>query len=497
MNLRHYQTASADAFMQDVFGGGKSGLIVAATGTGKALTISECAKRFLAEYKKPVLVIAHRERLINQLAKTIEGWTGEPVAVEMAEQKAHDTLARITVASVPSLARESRRNRYHAERFGLIIPDEAHHAHCMGWMNVLNHFPNAYRLGFTATPDVAEEKKLPFDKILHEYRLSTAIKEGFLCPIEAELIPIRVDLRGVRTAMGDFKDRDLDDAIIPYLDKITNEIIARPNEKHLIFTPLIASSKLCAEMLNRKGMKTLHLDGTSNGIDEGIAAYERGEYQCLTNSLLMTEGVNIPCVSCITNLRATKSRTLYSQIIGRGTRLHAGKRALTVLDFMWHTKKHLLCRPANLVAESAQVQEIMERKYRNGGKMNVMEAHDVAEEAVKKGLTSLVREIRQHEHKKRELVNPLEDHRAADYKPRHDWEREPASEKQLALLKKQGYALDNMTKGLASHLLSKIYESNDATPAQIHLLQSRGKWVAGMTKQQASQVIDKLMSKYK
>ncbi len=497
MNLRHYQQAASDAVLSDISAGGKSGLIVAATGTGKALTIAECAKRYLAEYNKPVLVIAHRERLVNQLAKTIEGWTGEPVAIEMAEQKAHDTLARITVASVPSLARESRRSRYHAERFGLIITDEAHHAHCMGWMSVLNYFPNAYRLGFTATPDVGEEKKLPFDKILHEYRLSTAIKEGFLCQIEAELIPIRVDLRGVKTAMGDFKERDLDNAIIPYLERITDEIVARPNEKHLVFTPLIASSKLCAEILNRKGMKTLHLDGKSDGIDDGIAAYERGEYQCLTNSLLMTEGVNIPCVSCITNLRATKSRTLYSQIIGRGTRLYEGKRALTVLDFMWHTKKHLLCRPANLVAESAQVQEIMERKYRGGGKLNIIEAHEVADDMVQRGMTSLVREIRQHEHKKRELINPLEDHRAADYKPRHDWEREPASEKQVALLKKQGYNTDKMTKGLASHLLSKIYESGDATPAQIRLLQSRGKWVPGTSKQEASKIIDQLMSKYK
>lgn len=496
MELRHYQKTASTLVMDDIFIGGKSGVVVHATGTGKALSISEVTKRYLATYNKPVLIIAHRERLINQLSKTIESWCGEYVAIEMAEQKSHDTFARITVASVPSLARESRRARYHPERFGLVVVDESHHAIASGHMAILNHFPNAYRLGFTATPSRADLKALPFDKILHEYRLTTAVKEGFLCPIEAELVPLRIDMTGVKVKMGDFQDKDIDVAITPYLARIADEIVSR-KEKHLLFLPLIKTSKYMAELLNQRGLKTAHLDGTSNDVDEKILAYERGEYDCLCNALIFSEGVDIPCVSCITNLRITKSHTVFSQIVGRGTRLHPSKQRLLLLDLLWHTKKHKLCRPANLVAETEQVQEIMERKYRSGGKLNIIEAHEVAEDMVARGNTGLVKEIRSHEHKKRELINPLTDERVEGYKPQLHWENEPATEKQVERLKKDGYSTVGVTKGLAHHLLSKLGETRPATSAQIWRLKQLKAYKHGLTFQAASKLLDEILPRYK
>jgi superfamily II DNA or RNA helicase len=458
--------------------------------------IADTAKHYLNTYGRPVLVIAHRERLITQLAKTIEGWTGEPVAVEMAEQKAHDTLARITVASVPSLARESRRSRYHAERFGLVMVDEAHHSSAVGHLAILNHFPNAYKLGFTATPDRADQKALPFDKVLSEYRLTTAVKEGFLCPIEAELVPIRIDMTSVKVKMGDFQDKDIDAALTPYLERIADELVSR-KEKHLVFLPLIKTSKLMAEILNRKGLKTAHLDGTSDNVDEVIRAYENGEYDCLTNALLFSEGVDIPCVSCVTNLRITKSRTTFSQIVGRGTRRHPSKERLLLLDFLWHTRRHKLCRPANLVAESEQVQELMERKYRNGGKMNVIQAHDQAEDMVARGHGSLVKEIQAHEHKKRELINPLHDGSLEGYRSGHRWEGEPATESQKKNLVRMGYNPEGMTQGQAYHILFKIPVDIQASPAQIWRLKQLKAWKPGLTKSEASSLLDSLIEPYK
>jgi len=499
VELRYYQREMSESFVEDLEAGGKAGLIVGATGAGKALVLADVAKLYLAKHGKPVLIIAHRKRLIKQLSLTLESWCNEYVSVEMAEQTAHDTLARITVASVQSLAKESRRKRYHAERFGLVVVDEGHHAGSAGHMLVLDHFPNAYRLLFTATPDVDEKKSLPASKILYDYPLSKAVKEGYLCPIEAELIPLRIDLTKVHTKMGDFKDSELDTALVPYLERIAKEIVSRPNEKHLVFTPLIATSKMIADILNGMGMKTLHLDGTSVNPDKGISAFERGEYQCMTNSMLMTEGYDIPCVSCITNLRATKSRTLYSQIIGRGTRLYGGKTRLLLLDFLWHTKRHKLCRPANLVAESDRVQEIMESTYRTGGKLNVIEAHDIAERAVADQEKSIVKEIRSHEHKKRELINPLTmtEYDVDQYKPCADWERLDITPAQLDTLKKQGVNTDGMTRGLAHHLISKIRGSTDATPAQRKMLMAWGKWYPNMSKEEASRIIDAKIGSYR
>lgn len=491
VDLRHYQQQASDAVMADI-PRGKSGVVVHATGTGKAVVIADVCKRYWQQYRKPVLVIAHRERLITQLARTIG--EGVQVAVEMAEQKAHDIHAPVTVASVPSLARESRRKRYHAERFGLVITDEAHRAVASGHLSIMDHFPNAYRLGFTATPDRADGKGLPFDRVLHEYRLSTAIKDGYLCPIEAELIPIRIDMTKARIRMGDFQDSQIDEAVTPYLERIAQEIASRPHEKHLVFLPLVKTSKLMTEILAAKGMRPIHMDASTGISDEAIKRYESGGYNVICNAMMLTEGVDIPCVSCITNLRATTSRVTYSQIIGRGTRLHPDKDKLTVLDFMWHTRKHRLCKPASLFANSEREEEIMEAKFRAGGKLNLLQDHEEAKEQA----TSLVKRIKEHSHKDRELLDPLTlgEYKIADYEEKYSWQGLQPTGEQVKWLKSNGIDPDRTTRGQAKYLADKMALSLLATPAQKRMLMSHGAWRNGMTKTEASQVIDKVIGKY-
>lgn len=496
MNLRHYQSAAADAVLSDIAAGGKSGIVVHCTGSGKSVTIAEIAQRYLAQYHKPILVICHRRRLIDQLTKTIGEFTGHPVAVEMSEQRAHDTLARVTVASVPSLALESRRKRYHAERFGLVIVDEGHRSSASGHMAILDHFPNAYRLGFTATPDRADDKSLPFDKVLHEYRLTTAIEEGFLAPVKAELIPVKIDLRKAKVRAGDFADTDLDALITPYLEVMAREIASRKG-KHMVFLPLVKTSKAMADILNGLGVRTLHLDGTSQDVDEGIAAYERGEYDCLTNALLFVEGVDIPCVDHITMLRPTKSRVLYCQAIGRGTRLHPGKSHLTVLDPLWTTKRHKLCRPAHLVTDDEKVIEVMERKFvRSGGMSPVEELEESTAQAERE--SSLAREMKANSHRQREWIDPLtmKDYAPEGYQPRHEWQNLPSTEHQKQWLKKQGIDPD-ITRGMAHYIMEMVIGSDRATPDQERVLRGWGRWRDGMSKKDATILLDKLFSKRK
>ena len=494
MRLRHYQTAAADAVIASVAAGDSSGIVVHATGTGKSVTMSEVTRLYLARYNRPVLVICHRRRLIEQLARTMQSWCNQPVAVEMSEQRAHDTLAKITVASVPSLARESRRKRYHAERFGLVITDEAHRSASASHMKILDHFPNAYRLGFTATPDRADETGLPFAKVLHEYRLTTAIAEGYLSPVKAELIPIKIDLRKAKVRAGDFADSDLDVLITPYLEVMAREIASRKG-KHLVFLPLVKTSKAMADILNSLGVRTKHLDGTSQDVDEAIADYERGRYDCLTNALLFVEGVDIPCVDHITMLRPTKSRVLYCQAIGRGTRLSPGKTHLTVLDPMWTTKRHQLCRPAHLVTDNEKVIEVMERKFKHRGNLNPVEILEEAEEQAERE-SSLAREIKANAHRQRELIDPLsmEQYQPEGYHPKHEWENLPVTEPQKKWLAKQGIDT-NITRGMAHCLMDKVIQSDRATPAQERVLRGWGKWRDGMTKKDATFLIDRLFKK--
>lgn len=493
--LRHYQQAASDAVMSDLLAHGKSGLIAHATGTGKSVTMAEICIQYWATFKKPILVIVHRERLVNQLSDTIRK-ANMSVAIEMAEQKAHNMTASVTVASVPSLARESRRRRYHAERFGLVIVDEAHRAAASGHLSILNHFQSAYKLGMTATPDRQDQKKLPFDKILHEYRLTSAIKEGHLCSIQAELLPIRIDVNKVKVAMGDFKEHDIDEALVPYLHKIADEIASR-KEKHLVFLPLIKTSLYMTQLLNARGLKTIHLDGTTPNVDEVIAEYERGIYDCICNAMLLNEGVDIPCVSCITNLRITKSRAAYSQMIGRGTRLYPSKDRLLILDCLFHSKRHTICCPASLVASTESIERQMVAKYRVGHRMNVMKDLEEAEKRVSQA--NVVQELRQHEHKKRELIDPLtlDQYEIKGYRPTQPWQSLEPTEPQLEWIRKQGIRTDAMTRGMAHYLYEMSKASNFATMAQERLLRSHGQFKTGMTKQQASEAIEKLLGKYK
>lgn len=499
MNLRPYQVEAVRAVLSSV-AADKSGLVSMATGTGKSVVMAEIAEQFIQKYNKPVLIIAHRDRLIKQLKATCERH-GHRVAVEMAEQRAHDLDADVIVASVPSLARESRRNRYHAERFGLVAVDEGHHSGASSYDRILSHFKNAYHLGVTATPDRADGKKLPFDKIVYEYSLTTAIKGGYLCPIMAELVPIRIDMSKVKVAMGDFQDKAIDAALVPYLHRIADEI-AKRKEKHLVFLPLVKTSRYMSELLNARGMKTAHLDGTSEDVDETIKRYEAGEFDCLTNAMLFTEGTDIPCVSCITNLRITKSRATYSQIVGRGTRLHEGKDRLLLLDFLFHSKRHRICKPASLVTDDdvkgQKIAEIMECKIRAGKPVNIMDERDDILKQVDAN-PSLVREFRQHEHKKRELIDPLtlDKYKIDGYIEREKWQSLSLTTHQLDWLKKQGIQHEGVTRGMAHYLYEMVHSSSVPTPAQERILRSHGKWQDGMNKQQAGDAITRILGKYK
>ena len=147
-------------------------------------------------------------------------------ATEKAEESCLGSWFRITVGSVQSLMRESRLNRFPTDYFDTIIIDEAHHCISDSYKRVLQHFPESKVLGVTATPDRGDMKNLGsvFESLAYEYTLPKAIKEGYLSPIKAITIPLKVDLTGVGVQSGDFKAGDLGTALDPYLDSIAEEM---------------------------------------------------------------------------------------------------------------------------------------------------------------------------------------------------------------------------------------------------------------------------------
>lgn len=225
-------------------------------------------------------------------------------------------------------------------------------------------------LGVTATPDRGDMKNLGsyFESLAYEYTLPKAIKEGYLSPIKALTIPLKLDLTGVGQQAGDFKTSDLGTALDPYLYQIADEMAKYcMDRKTVVFLPLIKTSQKFTEILNSKGFNTAEVNGESKDRAEILEDFDKGKYNVLCNSMLLTEGWDCPSVDCIVVLRPTKIRSLYSQMVGRGTRLYPGKDHLLLLDFLWHTERHELCHPAHLIAENEEVAKKMTENIEEAG----------------------------------------------------------------------------------------------------------------------------------
>ncbi len=121
------------------------------------------------------------------------------------------------------------------------------------------------------------------------------------------------------------------------------------DRKTVVFLPLIKTSQKFTDILNAHGFRAAEVNGQSEDRDQVLKDFDEGKYNVLCNSMLLTEGWDCPSVDCVIILRPTKVRSLYSQMVGRGTRLYPGKKELLLIDFLWLTEKHELCHPANLI----------------------------------------------------------------------------------------------------------------------------------------------------
>lgn len=358
MQLRPYQQEARKAIQKEWQEGKKRTLLVLPTGCGKTIVFSKVIEDRVRMGER-VLVLAHRGELLDQASDKLEKSTGLKTAVEKAEKTSLGSFFRVVVGSIQSMQREKRLSQFPPNYFDTIIIDEAHHCISDGYQRVLSHFEDSNVLGVTATPDRGDMRNLGtyFESLAYEYTLPAAIKEGFLSPIKALTIPLKLDLTAVKQQAGDFSSRDLGTALDPYLYQIADELVKHcSNRKTVVFLPLVKTSKKFRDILNERGFRAGEVNGDSKDRVEVLEDFENDKYNVLCNSMLLTEGWDCPSVDCIVVLRPTKVRSLYSQMVGRGTRLHEGKEELLLLDFLWHTERHELCHPAHLIASSDTVE---------------------------------------------------------------------------------------------------------------------------------------------
>lgn len=489
MELRPYQKEAKEAVFEQWENGTRRTLLVLPTGCGKTIVFAKITEDCVSHGDR-VLILAHRGELLDQAADKIAKATGLGCATEKAEQSCLGSWFRITVGSVQSMMRETRLSRFPEDYFNTIIIDEAHHCISDSYQRVLKHFPDAKVLGVTATPDRGDMKNLGqvFESLAYEYTLPKAIKEGYLSPIKAVTIPLQVDLTGVGVQSGDFKAGDLGTALDPYLESIAEEMEKYcKDKKTVVFLPLVKTSQKFRDILNDHGFQAAEVNGESQERAVILEDYAKGKYNVLCNSMLLTEGWDCPDVDCIVVLRPTKVRSLYCQMVGRGTRLAPGKDHLLLLDFLWHTERHELCHPAHLICESEEVaQKMTENLEKDAGcPVNIEEAEKTAsEDVVAQREEALAQKLAEMKRRKRKLVDPLQFEMSiqaedlAGYVPAFGWEMAPPSDKQKKTLEKLGIMPDEIDNaGKASKLLDRLDKRRQeglTTPKQIRFLESRG-----------------------
>lgn len=507
MELRPYQTLAKEKVVSEWEKGVKKTLLVLPTGTGKTIVFSKIIEQCVREGKK-VLILAHRGELLEQAADKLSKATGLQCAVEKAENTCIGSFFRVVVGSIQSFTRQKRLNQFKEDYFDIIIVDEAHHAVSDSYLRVLNHFTKANVLGVTATADRSDMKNLGvyFDSLAYEYTLPKAIKEGFLVPIKAQTIPLKIDITSVPTQAGDYKVGELGTALDPYLYQIADEMAKICiNRKTVVFLPLVKTSQKFTEILQERGFKAVEVNGSSQDRTEILKEFEGGKYNIICNSMLLTEGWDCPSVDCIVVLRATKSRPLYSQMVGRGTRLHEGKKDLLVLDFLWHTEKLELCHPAHLICENEEVAKKMTENIDMAACPVDLEEAEIkaTEDVVISREEALAKKLQEMKHRKRKLVDPLQFEMSiqaedlVNYVPAFGWEMGPASDKQINTLEKLGiFAGEIDNAGKATKLLEKLDKRKAeglTTPKQIRFLEGRGfNHVGTWTFDSAKKLIDRI-----
>lgn len=510
MDLRPYQQEARDAVFRE-WDRVRRTLLVLPTGCGKTIvfakTAEECVRRGMR-----VLVLAHRGELLEQASDKIAKATGLKCAVEKAEETCLGSWYRITVGSVQSMQREKRLSRFPEDYFGAIIVDEAHHCVSEGYQKVLQHFPEARVLGVTATPDRGDMRNLGeyFESLAYEYTLPKAIREGYLCPIKAMTVPLKLDLSGVGIQAGDFKSGEIATALDPYLEQIADEMARHcADRKTVVFLPLVKTSRKFCDILNRKGFRAAEVNGESRDRTAVLEGFGLGDYNVLCNSMLLTEGWDCPSVDCVVVLRPTKVRSLYSQMVGRGTRLHPGKDHLLLLDFLWHTERHELCHPADLVCENSEVTRKMTQNLEDsaGVPLDLMEAENRAsEDVVAQREEALAKQLDAMKKRKQKLVDPLQFEisiQAEDlsgYVPAFGYQMAPASDSQLKTLEKFGILPDGIENaGKAEVLINRLAKRKEgglSTPRQIRQLEGRGfRHVGTWTFDQANAMISRIAAR--
>ncbi len=352
MELRPYQKKCLEAMDSAFKRGITRQLVVCATGLGKSLM----AANFALQRGGNVFALSHRDELIKQMeAAFLDVDADLLIGVEKARQLAYGSKYRVVLSSVQTVGRNDglRLNRCVPSDWPkTVITDEVHHAPAASYLRVLDYFGlygetppnrNTVSVGLTATPDRLD--KLGYDKIFDDvvfrYGLRDGIKDNWLADIRAWRIRSQIDLSDVRTRGGDFVGEDLERVIntVEHNKSVADNWAQKNSGKlwsrSLFFCVTKAHAWALAGALEKVGAKAAVVvdDTPAEERASVIAQFQAGAIHALVNVGVFTEGFDLPEIDSIHIVRPTKSRALFTQMVGRGTRKAPGKDWMNLFEY--------------------------------------------------------------------------------------------------------------------------------------------------------------------
>jgi superfamily II DNA or RNA helicase len=504
MNLRPYQSAAAEAIFKE-WQENDSTLVVMPTGGGKTILFADVIRRV---FPRRALVLAHREELIFQARDKIQRVTGLHADVEMGEFKAEGGLFQSAPVVVSTIQTQcsggdggGRMAKFDPQRFGLLIIDEAHHATSPTYRRVIDYYrtnPALKVLGVTATPDRADEEALGqvFQTVAFDYEVLDAIHDGWLVPIEQQMVHVEgLDYTDIRTTAGDLNGGDL--AAVMEAEKNLQQMASASlaiigQRRALVFTASVKAAEMTAEIFNRHrtGMAAWVCGKTDREDRRKVLKdFAAGKIQVVCNCGVLTEGFDDPGVEVVIMGRPTKSRSLYSQMVGRSTRplpgvvdgpetaearkaaiAASGKPSCLVVDFVGNAGKHKLVTSADVLGGKVS-EEAMElavaRAVKAGGPVKMAEALDEAEAELHQREQARLAEAARRARLvatarfTTQSVDPFDVLHLEPVKSR-GWDNvKSLTEKQRSLLAKQGINPDNLTFSQGKQLISEIFRRWD------------------------------------
>jgi superfamily II DNA or RNA helicase len=338
--LRDYQKECVETVLNESKAGVKRQLITLPTGAGKTVVMSAIAK----ELNQRTLVLAHREELISQAVEKFKlFWPGVSIGVCMAERD--EIACQVVIGSVQSCSRPKRLARLKEQGFSVLFIDEAHHTTADSYQVIINELGFAKEstkllIGVTATPQRSDKQGLgeTFDKITFSRSIGTMIKAGYLSPVHGRKILTSFVLQKMRTSNGDFAIEDLDEAVnTPERNAFIAEKYQAyaPNRKAVAFCVDVRHCQDLAEAFRKRGINSQAVWGDMGGDERknALEGLKSGRIQVATSCGVLIEGFDEPSISAIVMARPTKSKSLYTQSVGRGLRLYPGKDCCLVMDF--------------------------------------------------------------------------------------------------------------------------------------------------------------------